>query len=118
GGPPPIGLDRLPPCRRESWCATCPSPSRPGIRRRRAAIWPPLLPTLDVRARRVCYTSSGISVGWLGVASRPCKKNTTCVWTVQVIYAQFLSSVAAHPFERRSPGPGAVRPAEVAGHVM
>ena len=29
-----------------------------------------------------------------------------------------LSSVAAHPFERRSPGPGAVRPAEVAGHVM
>src|SRR5438105_13635699 len=34
-----------------------------------------------------------------------------------------LSSAKAYPFERRSPGPGsagpgAVRPAEVAGHVM
>ena len=29
-----------------------------------------------------------------------------------------LSPSEAHPFERRSPGPGAVRPAEVAGHVM
>ena len=29
-----------------------------------------------------------------------------------------LSSAEAHPFERSSPGPGAVPPAEVAGHVM
>ena len=28
------------------------------------------------------------------------------------------SSAEAHPFERSSPGPGAVRPAEVAGYVM
>ena len=29
-----------------------------------------------------------------------------------------LSSAEAHPFERSSPGPGAVPPAEVASHVM
>ena len=29
-----------------------------------------------------------------------------------------LSSAEAHPFQRSNPGPGAVPPAEVAGHVM